>query len=144
MTQTQLKNKLRKVAELAVRGATQGERDSALDKLHVLCKKYNANLSDYVSGLAPHFSEINYTEKAEPKTEAKTEDKKRSRRSWIIQFIQDNMYNTAEIATLLTNLDYPNVKANKKAVAGTIYDLQKNKSWDIRRSDNGAIRVVKK
>ncbi len=143
MTETQLKNKLGKIAELAVRGSTSSERASATDKLHRLCRKHNARLADYVQGLAPRFANIDYHEVEPLKIEEKPQfSKKASRRSLIIGYINRGGLTTRQIANFLTSQGYPNKKANKKAVAGTIYDMQKNKGWDIRRSQSGHIRRV--
>ena len=137
MTKEKLTSKLNKVAALAVRGATLGERTASIAALHRLCKKYNAKLTDYVSGLSVGLADIDYS--ANEKAEA---EKAVSRRALIIRFVKEGIWDTASLAEYLTCFGYTDLKANKKAVAGTLYDMQKNKGWDVRRSDDGRICKV--
>lgn len=134
-TDQKLTKKLEKVVALAVKGATAGERQAATEALHRVCRKHCIRLTDYVAGLAEGFAGIDYREVQ--KEEAK--QKLTSRRALIIKYVQEGIWDTASLAEYLTNFGYTDIKANKKAVAGTLYDMQKNKGWDIRHSDDGRI-----
>ena len=65
----------------------------------------------------------------------------KSRRNTIIKLVKDNVYDTKTLAKVLTYFGYSDVKANKKAVAGTLYDMQQNKNWNVRRCDDDRIFV---
>ena len=143
MTEQELKAKLEKVVGLYYRPGSEGEKTASINAIHRLCKKYAIRLTDYISGLAGELATIDYRAvqdtKAEPK---KKTNKKVSRRALIIRFAQENIWDTASLADYLTSFGYEDLKANKKAVAGTLYDMQKNKGWDVRRSDDGRICIV--
>lgn len=66
----------------------------------------------------------------------------KSRRATIIRLVQENIYDTLTLAEILQAFSYPDLKANKKAVAGTLYDMQQNKAWDVRKCDDGRICVT--
>ena len=59
--------------------------------------------------------------------------KKRSRRSLIIEHLKEGAWDIKALAIHLTQFGYPDVKANKKAVSGTMYDFHTNKGWFFRR-----------
>lgn len=162
-TKTQLRNKLNKIAALAVRGSTNGERESATDKLHKLCKKYNLRLVDYVTGLGSQFANIDYSiedskkaksSKSDSTEQAKKEDsskkanssKKQSRRGLIIKYLvidKNKTFTLKTLAELLALYNYNDLKANKKAISGTLYDLQKQgKIKFVKKHENGTIEVI--
>ena len=59
--------------------------------------------------------------------------KKRSRRSLIIEHLKEGIWDIPTLAKALVNFGYLDVKANKKAVSGTMYDFTTNKGWFFRR-----------
>jgi hypothetical protein len=124
------------VYNLAVKPGTEAEGENAKEKLEKLCKKHKVRLADLIKDCKFDFD---FSEKP-ANTGA---ENKPSRRSLIIAAIQEGGWTTAKLARHLkdTYAHLPDFKANKKAVAGTIYDMRRNKNWDIRISDDAVITV---
>lgn len=139
---TQLKDKLTKIYSLAVSQCNENEAAAALNKLNVLCKKHSIRLKDFVFY---SILDIDYSKKKAVQVNTSTDSTKRaSRRSLIIKHVVDNTHTTASLAKLLAdNYNYNDLSANRKAVAGTLYDmLKQNKFKKVIRHENNKIEVV--
>jgi len=136
-TQTETKDKLTKVYNLAVSQCNANEAEVAKAKLHILCKKYKLRLKDYVFH---SILDIDYSEKKA----VNVSQKRKSRRSLIIMYVQQNSFTTLSLAKLLKDKhNYNDIKANKKAIAGTLYDMLKNDKFKkVIRHENNVIEIV--
>ena len=147
MTHVQLKSKLTKIYNLSVSQCNLNEAEVAKEKLNVLCKKYNLRLKDFIF-YSVHDIDFSTSKKDVSTKKSASKDtstkKRASRRSLIIQHVQKNMFTTATLAKLLCDKhDYKDIKANKKAIAGTLYDmLKQNKFNKVIRHDNDIIEVI--
>jgi hypothetical protein len=81
--------------------------------------------------------------KADATEASQAKDKKPSRRSLIIAAINEGTHTAKQFAHTLQGLGYPDYKKNKKAIAGTIWDLQTHKGIDIRTDAKTSIISVK-
>jgi hypothetical protein len=59
------------------------------------------------------------------------ERKPRSRRSIIIELVQEGIWDTGTLAEALVFYGYPDVNSNAKAVSGTLYDMKTNQAWVV-------------
>lgn len=116
---------------------------------------------DLIEKLHDQFCKINTSENAEEVVEDPVEEKGEatpaeemgtrtkngmpSRRSLIIEAIQEGIWDTATLAEALheKNPEEWPVDKNKAAVSGTIADLRANKNWKIKIDDKGRITVEK-
>jgi hypothetical protein len=96
----------------------------------------NPNAEEYNPDIDPQFDikENNYH---------KVTSRPGSRRSAIIDAIQEGVWDTITLAEMLymKNENWL-IKKNKVAVSGTIADLRKNKGWDIKVDNKGRICVL--
>jgi len=112
------------------KATTFNEKEIALRKLHKLCEKHKVNLHRLVSDCTLN---INYADKVQSKATSNAmyeADKAKSRRSLIIEMLRQNIHSKDSIAEVLSEVyEIADFKTNKKAVAGTLYDLQTNKAY---------------
>ena len=117
----------------------------SLSKMHLIQKLYdkfkklnaeNPKAEDYNPEIDPQFGiqENNYH---------KVTSRAGSRRSLIVEAIQEGIWDTATLAEMLHNKneEWP-IQKNKVAVSGTIADLRKNKGWKIVTDEKGRICVT--
>ena len=132
-------DKLTKLYNMYVDNATTAnEKQVAHNKLKALCKKHKVNLQSFIDSKdfdlqfekrAFESSEVQKAQRqAFEANEVKLTVKKRSRRSLIIDMLFENIFCVDTINEVLSTVyDYNDLKANKKAIAGTRYDLTVNK-----------------
>ena len=115
-------------AMYADNATTFNEKETAIRKLHKLCKKHKVNLSNLIDNCSLN---IDYSVKQQAAaSEVHTKRKAMSRRALIINMLHDNVYSKNDIAQVLCEVyNIADFKTNKKAVSGTLYDLQTNKSY---------------
>ncbi len=121
------------------RAAKKGEVTNAKRQLTRLAKKHKMNLDKFIAslnvkplGLKGMLNNISASLNKPKKQAASNTTKKRSRRSLIIEHLKEGAWTIGALARALTEMGYPDVKANKKAVSGTMYDFHTNKGWFFR------------
>jgi hypothetical protein len=120
------------------KAAKKGEVTNAKRQLTRLAKKHKVDLEAFIASIKPAnnlkgmLNNISASMKADKKA-AEPTTKKRSRRSLIVEHLQEGLWDIKTLSEALVNFGYPDVKANKKAVSGTMYDFTTNKGWFFRR-----------
>lgn len=150
MKATQHIEKLDKIYALFASTQFAAEKANCLDKLQRLCKKYKVDFKSFLE--AKDFDAEVQRRKQAKEAEAKQRReeaeakaykatvKRRSRRSLIIEMLKSNMFDVESICEVLSDVyNYNDYKANKKAIAGTRYDLTTNKNYFFRTCDNARI-----
>lgn len=125
-----IKSKLEKLYALYNDDAAKATEESAaaLAKIKALCKRHKVNFEDFMASMGHE----------EAKEETKPEPKVfvfKSRRNCIIELIREGCWDKRSIAEAVVFLSkgrYTNIKANLKAVSGTIYDLNAHGKGFIR------------
>ena len=94
----------------------------------MLCEKHEVNLHRLISDCALN---IDYSVKSQSEAHSVHVARKAlSRRALIINMLHENIYSKNDIAQALCDVyDIADFKTNKKAVSGTLYDLQTNKAY---------------
>jgi hypothetical protein len=118
---------------------TKFKKKDIIQKLYDKFKELNSenpNAEEFNPEIDPQFG-------IEKKNYHKVTSRAGSRRSMIIDAIQEGIWDTVTLAEVLhmKNEEWP-LKKNKVAVSGTIADLRKNKGWDIKVDDKGRICVL--
>lgn len=147
----QQESKLNKLYAMMVDSATTAnEKSTAHDKLKTFAKRYKVNLSEFIAKKdfdrefetrrkASEEAQAKRREAAEAK-EAKATQKRRSRRSLIVEMLKTNLFDTDSINEVLDEVfGYNDKKANKKAISGTQYDFRVNKGWFFKHCECGRI-----
>ena len=112
------------------------ESAAAYAKLQQLCKKYSV---DFEAFLKSKGAGVETQEEA--KAEATVVDFMRSRRAYIIEKLQTGLYDKATLAeeVALFFSQYGDMKKNKAAVSGTIYDLTQHGKASCRTCEDGRL-----
>ena len=133
-------DKMTKLYKLSInKAAKKGEVSNAKRQLTRLAKKHKVNLEKFIADLKPAntlngmLNNISATLNKPKATAASNATKKRSRRSLIVEHLKEGLWDIKTLSEALVNFGYPDVKANKKAVSGTMYDFTTNKGWFFRR-----------
>lgn len=122
-------NTIKKVyAMYADKATTFNEKEIAIRKLHKLCQKHKVNLHRLITDCV---LDVNYSVKSQSEASSvHVARKAQSRRALIINMLHENIYSKVDIAQALCDVyDIADFKTNKKAVGGTLYDLQTHKSY---------------
>ena len=139
VTLMQITDTLKKLYNMYIDTATTAnEKQTAYNKIKLLCKKHKVNMQNFIDNcdfdkqfetLASEKSTVQAKKReAFEANEVKTTIKKRSRRSLIIDMLFENIFSVDSINEVLSEVyNYEDLKANKKAIAGTRYDLTVNK-----------------
>ncbi len=130
------------------------DKSEALRQLEMLSKKHKVDLQDFIA--AKDFdvevkrraaAKAAAAKAAAAEVEAKAYvavNKRISRRAAIISMLFDNMFDVDSINEVLqTVYNYTDAKANKKAIAGTRYDLTVNKNMFFKTCADSRIFTVK-
>ena len=134
MTKAKVQNTLNKLYALYADSAAQKTQESsaAYAKMQSLCKKHSIDFESFMKSKnkLSDSADKDSANNADNDTSAEKREKKvfvfNSRRNAILQLVAQAMYSKADIAeaiVFLSNEKYANVKQNKKAVSGTIYDI---------------------
>ena len=108
------------------------DANAEIDKLKLLLKSYKLALVNVTSNINKAIYNLDYTEKASEKVQLFACNNNNSRRDVIIKSLESQACTQADI---LNNInDFADIKynrllkANKKAISGTINDLRNNKA----------------
>ena len=134
MTKTKVQSTLNKLYALYADNAAQKteESNAAYAKMQSLCKKHSIDFESFMKSKnkLSDSADKDSANNADNDTSAEKREKKvfvfNSRRNAILQLVAQAMYSKADIAeaiVFLSNEKYANVKQNKKAVSGTLYDV---------------------
>ena len=134
MTKAKVQSTLNKLYALYADSAAQKteESNAAYAKIQSLCKKHSIDFDSFMKSKnkLSDSADKDSANNADNDTSAEKREKKvfvfNSRRNAILQLVAQAMYSKADIAeaiVFLSNEKYANVKQNKKAVSGTIYDI---------------------
>jgi hypothetical protein len=147
-------SRMKKLVTLMQKPGTEEEGNAAKTRLEEICKKHQIRLSDYVKEAGVGFDFRTEEVKAADtgkKTEKNVSSQARtgtkgiagmgSRRGHIISMVQTGNYTRSEIAEELKQYGYNDVKANQKAVSGTLADMKVNQGWVVGEVE-GKIKVT--
>jgi len=134
MTKTKVQSTLNKLYALYADNAAQKteESNAAYAKMQSLCKKHSIDFESFMQSKNKLSDSVDKDNANNADNDATTEKREkkvfvfRSRRNAILQLVAQAMYSKQDIAeaiVFLSNDKYSNVKQNKKAVSGTLYDV---------------------
>ena len=123
------------------------DANAEIDKLKLLLSNYKLALRQVTSNINKAVYNLDYTETAETEKALFACNNNNSRRDVIIKSLESQNCNVFDILDNINNfadVKYKNlVKANKKAISGTINDLRNNKAKHFVANDKDVFILQK-
>jgi hypothetical protein len=133
--------KLEKVYLHTAKNSNANEAQNAKAKLETLCKKYKVDMQAFIAKMQDRHDIRSISEISEKIRE----NMLKSRRNFIIENVTSNVFDSETLAQAIKACftQYSDISKNKKAITGTLYDMQKKYNYTVKKDSEKRIYCEK-